>query len=51
MAFSFEEEIIFEDNDWTLRLHFAAQRMMYIPEKLILEALQERLRTDRGEDL
>ena len=33
----FEKEIIFEDNDWTLRLFFAAQRMMYIPEKLYLK--------------
>ena len=33
----FEEDIFFEDNDWTLRLYFAAKRMMYIPEKLYMK--------------
>ena len=30
----FEQGIYFEDNDWILRLYLAADRIMYIPEKL-----------------
>lgn len=32
----FAEGIYYEDNDWILRMYLAAEKMMYIPEKLYL---------------
>ena len=31
---TFEERTYFEDNDWTLRLYLAAERLRYLPEQL-----------------